>query len=144
MNITPFEMYLITRLGAINGSLLAGMAVGTLASVIFGVLYLYTHVDQLDCESSYSYDARQNDINLAKKRIVASFRKPFKAFSIATAAFWTLWVAAPTTRQLAAIYVIPAIVNSEVVQEKVPEAMNGLFDLAESWMKELKPEKEDK
>lgn len=145
MTITPFEMYLITRLGAINGTLVVGMIVGTFVSIILGAMYLYSHLDQIEHESSYSqYSKRENDANLAKKRTVVLLRKSFKAFSIATAAFWILWIAIPTTRQLAAIYVIPAIVNSEVVQEKVPETMNGIFALAEAWIEELKPEKEGK
>jgi len=43
----------------------------------------------------------------------------------------------PTTKQMAAILIIPRIANSE----KVQQAGNKLYDLAVEWMDELKPNK---
>lgn len=145
MNITPLEMYLITRLGAINGTLIAGVIVGTFASICLGLAYLFSYLDQVEYETSHSqYSNRETQTNLMKKRVVILLRKLFKTVTIATAALWALFVAVPTAKQLAAIYVIPAIVNSEVVQEKIPETMNGIFALAEAWMKELEPKENAK
>lgn len=46
----------------------------------------------------------------------------------------------PTTKQMAAILIIPRIANSE----KVQQAGNKLYDLAVEWMAELKPNKNNK
>ena len=43
----------------------------------------------------------------------------------------------PTTRQMAAIVIIPKVVNSE----KVQTAGNKLYELAVEWMEELRPPK---
>lgn len=46
----------------------------------------------------------------------------------------------PTTKQMAAIIVVPKIVNCEAVQT----VGNELYTLALDWMKELRPEKKKK
>lgn len=46
----------------------------------------------------------------------------------------------PTTREMAAIVMVPAIVNNE----KVQTVGNKLYDLAAEWLDELKPKKEAK
>ncbi len=46
----------------------------------------------------------------------------------------------PNTKQAAAMYVLPAIVNSEAVQELPSE----LTTLAREWLQELRPKKESK
>lgn len=44
----------------------------------------------------------------------------------------------PSTKQMAAILIVPRIANSE----KVQQAGNKLYELAVEWMNELKPSKE--
>jgi hypothetical protein len=44
----------------------------------------------------------------------------------------------PSTKQMAAIMIVPCLVNSE----KVQTIGNKVYDLAVEWMEELKPEKE--
>jgi hypothetical protein len=46
----------------------------------------------------------------------------------------------PTTREMAAILVVPRIANSE----KVQTVGNHLYDLAVEWMEELRPAKDSK
>lgn len=46
----------------------------------------------------------------------------------------------PSTKQMAAIIVVPKIANSE----KVQTVGNQLYDLAVEWMEELRPKKEQK
>jgi hypothetical protein len=46
----------------------------------------------------------------------------------------------PTTKQAAAIIIVPKIVNNE----KVQMVGNQLYDLAVDWMEELRPKKEKK
>lgn len=51
-----------------------------------------------------------------------------------------LWSLIPSTKQMAAIIIIPKIVNNQKVQE-IPDK---LLSLAEAWMEELKPSQEEK
>lgn len=46
----------------------------------------------------------------------------------------------PTTREMAAIIVIPKVANNE----KVKDVGNSIYDLAVAWMQELRPNKEEK
>lgn len=107
MNITPFEMYLITTLDSIYiASTIIAFACAFL-SIIFYMegfkWYFYT-------------------ISLYVFIIAAS------------AAIFI-----PSTKQIAAIFIIPKIANSE----KVEKIGNGLYDLAVEWMNELKPTKKE-
>lgn len=56
------------------------------------------------------------------------------AFMLAVAVF------TPTTKQMAAILVVPKIANSE----KVQVAGDKLYDLAVEWLEELRPERQKK
>jgi hypothetical protein len=51
-----------------------------------------------------------------------------------------VWTLTPSTKQMAAILVVPKIVNSE----KLQTAGNRLYDLAVEWMDELRPENQRK
>lgn len=56
---------------------------------------------------------------------------------------WTSYVLnalTPTTREMAAIIIVPKIANNE----KVQDCGNRLYELAIEWMEELKPNKKDK
>lgn len=55
--------------------------------------------------------------------------------ALAAVAFALVAVFVPTTRQMAAILVVPKIANSE----KVQTVGNRLYDLAVEWMDELRP-----
>ena len=46
----------------------------------------------------------------------------------------------PTTKTVAAMYIIPAVANNE----KVQDCGDRLYDLAIEWMEELRPKKEEK
>jgi hypothetical protein len=50
-----------------------------------------------------------------------------------------LWTFTPTTKQMAAIVVVPKLVNSE----KVQDVGEKLYGLAVEWMDELKPKKKE-
>lgn len=52
-------------------------------------------------------------------------------------ALFSVCVFLPTTKQMAAIMIVPKIVNSE----KVQTVGNKIYDLAVEWMKELEPNK---
>ena len=46
-----------------------------------------------------------------------------------------MMVLTPTTKQMAAIIVVPAIANSKVVQEDIPSEVREMYGLAKEWMK---------
>ena len=54
--------------------------------------------------------------------------------------FFAISVFLPTTKQMAAITIVPKIVNNE----KVQTMGNKIYDLAVEWMDELKPKKKSK
>lgn len=59
------------------------------------------------------------------------------AIALAAVAFALAAAFVPTTRQMAAIVMVPKIANNE----KVQAAGNKLYDLAVEWMDELRPRK---
>ena len=42
----------------------------------------------------------------------------------------------PTTKEMAVIYVIPKITNSNFVNETLPAEMKDIYSMAKEWMKE--------
>lgn len=64
----------------------------------------------------------------------------FKKWAIAAVIVLGVFSFIPSGRTLAAMYIIPPIVNSEAVQ-KLP---SELTDLAIEWLRELKPNRENK
>ena len=71
--------------------------------------------------------------NEAKAR--AFYCRWFKVLLPLTVAFGVILVFVPSSRMVAAMYVVPAIANSE----KVQDVGNRLYDLAVEWMKQLGP-----
>lgn len=115
MNITPSTIYWISVLDNV-ADCAAILAVGSaIASTI------------LLCLACTAFD--DDPIQCAKKSLkncLCVF-----AMSAATSVF------TPSAKTCAAMYVIPAIANSE----KLQGATDGICDLAAEWIKELKPAK---
>lgn len=112
MNISPFEMYLIVKATDVMYLLvLAGMIL-----LIIGALILYAHAIG-EWPTSY---------------------KTYILLIIGTILL-ILGILIPSTKQIAAIYVVPHILNNEQVQE-LP---NEFLGLAKDWIEELKPTKEE-
>lgn len=118
MEITSTTIYLITRLDSI-GKLL------TWASTLAFLLFILTLI-------ALSEANRTGDTKTAKSADRAS-----TVCLIVSATLVVLNVLTPTTKEMAAIVVIPKIANSEAVQG----LGNGLVDLARQWMAELSPAK---
>lgn len=120
--ITPMQMYWLTRLDHVH-TVLEVMCV-LLALSTIGIL-IAGGVMQ-DCSFT-------EETNKRGRKFVG--RTPFMAAAFVV----TLLVnaLAPTTKEMAAILVVPRIANSE----KVQMAGNKLYDLAAEWMEELRPTK---
>lgn len=54
-----------------------------------------------------------------------------------------VFVAVPTTKQAAAIYMIPKITKSEFVAEELPEDAKQIYRIFKTWIKEHVKEEED-
>lgn len=111
MNITPMEMYLITSL---DGIVVAGMFI----TCIFTLCAFVSFGMMLD-----------NCIHWILPLL----------FGVIAFISLVIVIFTPSTKQMAAILIIPQIANSE----KVEKIGNGLYDLAIEWMNELKPSKKE-
>ena len=115
MNITPEMMYWLTRCDNI-------CTASSIFSVLFGigavvaVIFLFVEGDS---------------VKFFQKMIFVFF---LLLFFSSTA----ICVFVPTTREMAAIYVVPKIANSETVKD----LGEGVVTLASEWIQELRPNKQ--
>lgn len=74
---------------------------------------------------------------------------------VAPKRFWIPWVViagialmiktfTPTTKEMAAIIIIPKVVNSAAENKAIREFPTNVMDLANEWLKELKPKPKEK
>ena len=91
----------------------------------FGIGALVNKADHLDAESQKTADVLWKVV----KRIML-------AFITCLLLCISLIVFVPTTKEMAAILIVPKIANSE----KVQQAGNRLYELAVEWMGELRPQ----
>lgn len=131
--ITTSQMYWITRLDGIV-TLLA-----VLASFLCVVSVIMFVNRRCDCFAGKQW--WETDESVAARREFG--RKLYKAslmmFPVGIL-LYILLVMIPTSKEMAAILIIPKIANSE----KVQQAGNKLYDLAVEWMDELKPNNNNK
>ncbi len=120
--ITPTQMYWLTRLDSINNALMTLLVALFIICLILTIVGMALRGDWCDGETGY-----------------ATGKKLHKT-AIWLVCPWLLtlvcFVLTPTTREAAAIVVVPAIANSE----KVQNIGNGLYDLCVEWLDALKPE----
>ena len=126
--ITGWEIYWFTRLDPLKGIVGTTAVIGLILSVLMFLLYP-AFCDIFDCDE----DKR-------KKSLTWTVRLQVAVFS-ATVLFAFAHALTPTTREMAAIKVIPMIANSESMQ-KLGDVGNNMLDLANEWLRELKPGKE--
>lgn len=118
--ITPMQMYWITRLTPLGNVLGGFIFLSIVATFILLIVRIFMQDDDLNEE-------------------VRAIASKFLRASLYTGIVATLLVIAkclvPTTKEMAAILIIPRIANSE----KVQTVGNHLYDLAVEWMEELRP-----
>ena len=126
--ITGWEIYWFTRLDPIRG--LAGMT-AVMGLIIFFLMFL---LYPAFC------DIFAHDDGKRKKSLSWLARSQIAVFS-ATVLCAFAHALTPTTREMAAIKVIPMIANSESMQ-KLGDVGDNMLDLANEWLRELRPKKE--
>lgn len=120
MTISPFIIYIIgilDKFHMIVGIFLIPLFV---ILIIFGILYFVVHLD-----GSFS----KNEIERAEK-LKPVFKKSIAALII----LGCLKVFVPNTGLVAAMYVIPAVVNNEKVQNIGSNLLDTLQALSNKWM----------
>ena len=115
MTITPAQLYWITRLDSI-GVAFAGIII---ISILVGIISV------IAVSLIYTEEVRERLIVWAKVSIAIAITH------IICGAF------IPSTKEMCAILIVPAIANNE----KVQGLGEDLYDLAKEWMQELKPAK---
>ncbi len=121
--ITTAQMYWLTRLDAIHNG---AMAVMIISLVVVGLLF------------SFAVAMTMADIEDGRKVSLTRF-KTIACYALCALTSVVLYALTPTTREMAAIIVVPKIVNSE----KIQDVGNKLYDLAVEWMEELSPRKKE-
>ena len=120
--ITPTQLYLITRLDSIH----TAFGVAIVSAMVFAGIAAFVCLP--GCVAGFDEE---------KDTIGRMMRRSRRVFAICVVAMFCESLI-PSTKEMAAIIVVPRIANNERLQE----AGNRLFDLATAWMEELAPKKE--
>ena len=134
MNITPSMIYWLTRLdefGILLGIIFACVVIVAIANVVGGFIAM----DAVSTDQLYNHPERLEE---DKHNIKVRFRRAVKC-ALAALLVCVVNSFIPSTKQAAAIIVIPKIANSEVVAE-MGDTAKELVGLAKAWLIELKPQ----
>jgi hypothetical protein len=118
MTITPFQMYWLVMLDSLSSVFIGTGIVIAIPLAILVIVYLVY--------------LTEDKIKIVNSKLFFLWILPF--------VFVVIGNLIPSTKQMAAILIIPKIVNNQKVQE-IP---NKLLTLAEEWMDELRPTKDKK
>ena len=106
MTVSAWQIYLVTRLDSING-VLAVLFPLTLIVVFIGTMFLI------------------NDDALEEKA-VPTIRKAVVILSVLAPLLGLALMLVPSSKEAAAMMVVPKVVNSKLVQQDIPEAVREL------------------
>ena len=126
--ITPTQMYWLVKLDDMRHVLSCIMWLPIVLAIVIGVMAFATFMMTIDGDRGTKKEAVSDIARLAI--LFVSMLLIVVALQVAVAFV-------PSTKQMAAIIVVPKIANSE----KVQTVGNQLYDLAVEWMNELKPKK---
>lgn len=135
MNITPAEIYWLTRLdefGFLFGIMFFVLVIIGIANVIGGFIAM----DMAHDNRCMSYGNKE-EVPKDEARMRRRFTRAAK-IGVAAFLFGLVVSFMPSTKQMAAIIIIPKLANSEIVAE-MGDATKELIGLARDWMKTLAP-----
>lgn len=116
MNLTALDVYLVSLVGDLAGmfGIVAGLSVTT--CILFLIKYLN--------DDGYRDEEAKRDLRHVR--------------SAATVLGLSVFLATitPSRETLAAMYIIPAVANSEFVSKDIPEAGKQLIKVAVKWMEQ--------
>lgn len=119
MNITPFDIYILGTVDSIIGALAA------IILITIGILIIYSVLRFIYCDD--------NDIEHTYPHL-----KPLISILITLGLLVTL---IPNKKTLAAMYIIPAVVNNEKLQGISSNLLDTLLNLTNEWAKDTVPDK---
>lgn len=122
MNITPLDIYLVSIVDNIRIATFVITVLSTLVVVIFIGLTIGINSDNEKLSEKDKRFAHNISIYLKKSLTVMVLSTALLVFT-------------PSSRALAAMYVIPAMANSELVSKDIPEAGKALIEMATEWMR---------
>lgn len=146
--ITTTQMYWLTRCDPIK-EFLVGIDHGSffLTGLCVIAAMILAGVATFAGNDSYEMFSGMDDASFDKLK--GSMRKWAKRFGVLGIALWLISTAAstaaaltPTTKEMAAIMVIPKVANSKVVSD-ISGAASEMVTIARDWLKELAPVKGD-
>lgn len=123
MTISPFELYMILKLDDIRDlftTLAIPLWLFCILSAIGLAIWLIASIPERDNGDVQTLG------RVIKKTVLVSFGALFVVV--------LLQAVIPTTRQMAAILVVPAIVNSEFMQKDLPADLREIYTLAKEGM----------
>jgi len=127
--ITTAQMYWLTRLDGMSCAIIT-------CTVLFCFAYSIGLMFGL-CQYFNNLHYGPDDKDLKNAKLILRYIAKYSFVPIVGIVMSCL---IPTTREMAAILIVPRIANSE----KVQRAGNELYELAVEWMDELKPSKKKK
>ena len=129
MEISPFIVYLITRLDCVNSIVATTLIILIATTITLSIIFILSFIiDDLE-------DTEQRCEKL--KSII-------KPMSIVLIVSVIIRILLPTTKQACAIIVVPAIVNSQTVQDTLPKSINRIVELAGDYLIDILSESTDK
>lgn len=138
MTISSFELYMILKLDDIHNALsilVIPLWAFCILSAIGFILWFAASIPARD--NNDDIQTIQTIGHVIKKTVLVSFGVLFVVMLLQTII--------PTTRQMASILVVPAIVNSNFVQKELPSDLKEIYTLAKEGMtKALSDKKDDK
>ena len=129
MEVTGSMIYWLTRLDGINYVLNGAMLVCLMATIVSAIVTAF-----IFCFTDPGYRSYDADLKKGKKAFGVVWR-----LAITTIVFAIAACAVPSTKNMAAIIMVPVIANNEQVQE-LP---NKVLELGNEWLNELKPKKDE-
>ena len=140
--MTDTTMYWITRLDVIR-SLLNGS--GMLCGFVFFVGAMFWAIAASIREANERYNRDDHvDSDWAQANAIEKTTKPFAIWGIAlSTALSIAHVFIPTTREMVAIKVVPAIASPEIC-EKLKDVSSDFVDVAAQWLKDVKAGDKDR
>ncbi len=113
MEITPFTMYLFTRLDIILKAASFGLTVSTVAAITFVALMCWAR-----------QDGSRDDL--------AAFSRWLKVSIAAVTLFASVVILLPSTSAAAFIYVVPKVVNNERIQSIADDGLDAISALVKA------------
>lgn len=144
--ITSTQIYWLTRCDELKSFLACVDAPFiTIAFIAFVTAVVLTLFTVLAGNGAYQLcsDMSDEEFDALKDAARRTAKKSVAVFAVCVMAAVTVNLAAsfvPTTKEMAAIMVVPRIANSQ----SVSDVAEGIVELAKAWMVELRPAKEGK